>query len=116
MKPGRVDLPTIWRGCSYAPIFFHWKDHDGQPFDLSGYRAMASARSFDFNLVITDYRKGIVRMNLYASRTNKLKLGTEHWDWIWINNITGSVTPPLLSGSVEIKQPLSEIPPPVPAP
>jgi hypothetical protein len=106
MKPFPVVLPTVWRGCVYQPVFFNWKDHDGHPADIGGFTPMASARDFVFDLTITNYSLGIVRMNLHISQTpGKLKLGVREWDWIWINNVTGVVSPPLLCGTVEVKDP-----------
>lgn len=103
MKPGKLDLPTIWRGCDYATIVMRWKDLDGEPFNLTGWTARAQSLNVAFNVFVANAEAGVTGMNLTKAQTATLRLGKEPWDWIWENN--GSRLPPILAGMVEIKDP-----------
>jgi hypothetical protein len=106
MKPAKVDLPTIWRGCDYAAIIFRWLDNNGQPYNLSGWIAHATTKQINFAPVITDPVHGIAQISLTRAETANLKLGTENWDWIF--TFGAAATPPLLAGSVQIKEPVTQ--------
>jgi hypothetical protein len=107
MKPGRLDLPTIWRGCTYDTVTLVWKDSSGNPFDLTGWSAKAQSRNIDFAPAVTDPINGVTTISLPATYTLNLRLGVERWDWLWFHNST--VTPPILSGNVEVKDPQTVI-------
>lgn len=106
MKPAKLDLPTVWRGCTYPVITFTWKDRNGDPIDLTGWTPHATSRNIDFHPVVTNAPQGITQVSLEKTETDVLKLGVERWDWIFSSN--GIVTPPLLAGQVEIKEPTTE--------
>lgn len=110
MKPGRVDLPPIWRGSDYLPIVFRWKDGNGNPFNLTGWLPFAQSTNINFNPVITDPVNGVTQFSLSSAQTGATRLGIESWDWIWLQaNVTPNITyPPILSGKVEIKDPTSD--------
>ena len=103
MKPGKYDLPTIWRGCTYPIITFQWKLADGTPINLTGWTPHAKTRNIDLNPTVTNAALGLTSISLTKVQTAGLRLGTEAWDWIFSNN--GSTTPPLLAGQVTIKEP-----------
>jgi hypothetical protein len=114
MKPGKYDLPTIWRGCTYPVITFTWLNADGTPFDLTNWWPYAKSKQIDFGPVKTDQVNGVTTISLTKLQTETLELGTEAWDWIWVTPVPPSdpttVTPPLLAGTVQIKEPNTELP------
>jgi hypothetical protein len=103
MKPGNLDLPTIWRGCTYDTITLVWLDATGAPFDLTGWTPMAMSININLNARVIDAPNGVTTMSLPFQTTSGLRLGIEKWDWIWQHS--GTITPPILSGTVEIKDP-----------
>jgi len=111
MTPGKLDLPIIWRGCDYAPIIFKWKDPNGNPFPLWGWVPYARSINVDLLPVVTDYNNGIAQISLTRTQTFGLALGVEQWDWLWYREGDNITYPPILSGRVEIKEPVSEIEP-----
>jgi hypothetical protein len=106
MQPGKLDLPTVWRGRTYPQIILTWLDQDGQPIDLTDWTPRATSKQIDFHPVVLDAASGITSISLTKTETSHLKLGVENWDWIWDNN--GDGTPPLLAGSVQIKEPVTQ--------
>lgn len=104
MTPAPVNLPTIWRGCSWGPVIFKWKGVDGGPFDLTGWQVKAESLNVNLNAQITDAVQGITTLSLVKTATAPLSLGVETWDWIWINP-SGYRYPPFLAGKVPIKEP-----------
>ena len=122
MKPGSLDLPVIWRGCEYAPITFQSRDQTGNPFELTGWSPLAMTRNgTNLNAVITDVENGVTQITMSPAQTGNLKLGTVNWDWVWFFNDVPQ--PPILTGSIPVKEPLTNIsaplppsPPPPPAP
>src|SRR4029077_15462048 len=123
MKPGHVDLPTLWRGCSYPGFTFIWLfSAGGIPIDLTNWTPFARSKNIDFHPVVSDAVNGVTYIYLTYDETENLPLGVEEWDWIWYNNVTGFVTPPLLAGTITIKQLQTKRgaprppPPPPPAP
>ena len=107
MKPGKLDLPTIWRGCDYAAITFIWKNQDGTPFDLTGWTPFAQSLNINLKPLVTDAPNGVTQIALSRIDTENLRLGTESWDWIF-QNIDGTTLPPLLAGQVTIKEPTTQ--------
>lgn len=107
MKPGKLDLPTIWRGCEYPAIILKWKNPDGTPFNLAGWLPFAETRTgISLNPIITDEENGVTQMSLNRLETGGMKLGVEQWDWVWWNSGNGNTLyPPILSGSVLVDQP-----------
>ena len=105
MKPGRLNLPTIWRGCDYAPIIFKWKDLNGNPIDLTNYFALASTNLFDLNAQITDPLNGVTQISLTNQQTLALQLGEQPWSWLFEYLPTNVRFPPLLAGKVLIAEP-----------
>lgn len=103
MKPGKLDLPVVWRGCDYAPVIFRWKDLNGEPFNLTGWTPRARSISINFNPIITNPLGGETKISLTKEQTANLRLGVEPWDWVWENGC--SRIPPTLAGNVEIKDP-----------
>lgn len=109
MKPGHLDLPTIWRGCIYQAVKMAWQDAEGNPIDLTGWRPRAYARDFQFDVQVTNYRGGLTTLSLPASATAKLDLGVSDWDFIWWEPVApGTVSKPFLSGKVEVKEPVTD--------
>jgi hypothetical protein len=107
MKPGPLDLPTIWRGCDWGPVTLKWKDKNGQPINLSGWYPVAQSLKINLNPTITDVGQGETQLALSRVQTSKLRLGVENWDWIW-QRIQGQYRfPPFLAGKVAIKDPVS---------
>lgn len=124
MKPRKVDLPTIWRGCDWGPVILKWKDKNGNPIDVSFFTPKAQSRNINLHASKTDPVHGVTQLLMGKDLTINLKLGVEEWDWLW-ERITGSppVTtyrfPPFLYGKVEVKDPKSAVggdTPPIPAP
>ena len=109
MKPGKVDLPTIWRGCDWGPVTLKWKDQNGDPASLYGWQAVAQSLNIDLNPSITDVLGGETTLSLTKAQTAGLKLGREGWDWIWQRPGDQYRFPPFLAGLVEVKEPLSGV-------
>ena len=107
MKPGKLDLPIIWRGSDYAPITLTWKDDSGNPINLNGWIPFASSRNVDLHPVITDSAGGVTQISLTNVQTASLKLGVEQWDWIWRDSNTNEILPPHLYGYITIKEPVT---------
>jgi hypothetical protein len=110
MKPGKLDLPTIWRGCDWGPVILKWKDANGQPINLTGWQCRAQSLNIFLGAVITDRAGGVTTMALDKGETALFKLGVEKWDWIWEHLGSGQVDyryPPFLSGNVEIRDPVT---------
>lgn len=106
MKPAPLDLPTIWRGCDWGPVILKWKDPNGDPINVSGWRPRAESLNINLNARITNLAQGITQMSLDRAQTANLKLGVETWDWIWEQLSNGQFRyPPFLSGKVAIKEP-----------
>lgn len=107
MKPGPLNLPTIWRGCDWQDIIFRWKTPDGEPFDLSLWIPVAQTRTgVSLNAVVTNADAGITKLSLPRATTAAMKLGQEQWDWVWAYIGPPSVVyPPILSGNVIVAQP-----------
>lgn len=102
MKPSQpIELPDIYRGCTWPPIVLEWKDVDGQPFDLTGWLPFAFATRFNLNAIVTNAVAGLTRISMNFNQTFALKLGVDHWDWIWTGE--GLTYPPVLTGTVLIK-------------
>jgi hypothetical protein len=114
MLPGKYDLPTIWRGSDYSAITFTWLGTNGAPFDLTNWQPYAKSKQIDFQPIVTDAINGVTIIQLSRLQTQDLKLGNESWDWIWTYPTGGPftvITPPVLAGVVQIKEP--ETKPPV---
>ena len=110
MRPGRCDLPTIWRGCSYLPVTLTWFDVDGNPFDLTGWLPHAQSRNFDLGAaIILPATQGLTTISITRDKTAGFRLGVEKWDWLW-EDLTNQITyPPVLAGNVEVKEPQTVI-------
>lgn len=120
MKPGKLDLPPIWRGCDYGTIILIWLDNSGNPVDYTGWTPSATSKQIDFHPVPSDPPNGVTLISLSKFETSALKLGVEQWDWIWTNE-DGTRLPPFLAGSVPIKEPTTQVTfggptPPTPVP
>lgn len=106
MKPSQpIELPDIYRGCNYPPIFFEWKDPDGEPFDLTGWIAYAFTERFNLNALVSNPLLGVSGISMRPEHTTPLRLGVYHWDWIWVGE--GLTYPPVLCGTVTVKNPKS---------
>jgi hypothetical protein len=44
-------------------------------------------------------------MSLTKEQTTVLKLGVHQWNWLWVNG-DGTIPPPFLAGTVEVKNPV----------
>lgn len=108
MKPGRFDLPPIWRGLDYPVITLKWKDQDGNPFDLSDYQVFSKTQDFDLDAQVTDASNGVTTISLAHLNTSSLRLGKRYWDWVFKKISTNYFWPPFLMGTVEVKQTLSK--------
>jgi hypothetical protein len=112
MKPGKLDLPTIWRGCDWGPVTLKWKDANGNPIDVRSWTPKAQSLNVDLNAQKIGSPPGILgetQMVLTKAQTLHLKLGTENWDWIWQANNQTYRFPPFLSGKVTIKEPVTSV-------
>lgn len=110
MKPGKLDLPTIWRGCDWGPVTLKWKDQNGDPIDLTGWQPKAESLNIDLNPEITNAVSGITTLSLSRVETANLRLGVESWDWIWEHLDPGAYRyPPFLAGKVPIKEPQTRV-------
>jgi len=108
MKPGIFNLPTIWRGSDYQLISFQWLNaSSGLPQDLTGWVPFAKSLNVDFHPVVTNPMTGVATISLTKEETALLPLGVEAWDWTWLNSNNGRRTNPLITGKVEIKEPVS---------
>jgi hypothetical protein len=103
MKPATLDLPTVWRGCSYTPVLIQFFDQDGNPIDVTGWTARARARSFNLNALVLNYAQGIAKVSLTKEQTENLRLGVEDWDFIWVKD--GVAVQPFFRGKIPISQP-----------
>ncbi len=107
MKPGRYDLPTIWRGSTYSTIYFRWLDANGNAIGLTGWTPLAKSKTIDFHPEVTNPLAGITALSLTKEETANLDLGVQEWDWVWIH-ADGSRTNPLIFGYVEVKEPTAQ--------
>ena len=103
MAPAQLDLPTIWKSCTWFPVTFTWLDAStGNPFDLTGWTPVVRSRNINLNPQITNAHGGVVTLSLSQTQTASLKLGVEKWNWIW-HDPANVIYPPSFSGSIEIK-------------
>lgn len=111
MKPAKLDLPTIWRGCDWGPITFKWKDQNGNPINLVPYSAIVQSLNINLNPTKTNAAQGVTTLSLTREQTLHLKLGVENWDWMWQTGTAGAGMryPPFLSGKVTIKEPVGVV-------
>jgi len=111
MIPVKVDLPTIWRGCDWPAVTFVWKDHDGNPFDLSHYTPIVgTGGKFSLHPRVTEPTQSVTTLELNSQETSELDIGDYQWDWLW-QYTTGYIFPVIfMSGSVPVRQPESPIP------
>lgn len=107
MKPAKLDLPIIWRGCDYPAVTLTWKDQNGNPINLLGWRPKARSLNIDLKPVITNASGGVTVISLTKTDTAALKLGVESWDWVWERISPPYRYPPFLSGRVEVKESLT---------
>lgn len=109
MKPGHLDLPTIWRGCDWGPVTLKWKDANGQPLDVRTWTPRAQSLNVNLNALKTNGGQGITTLSLTKDETLHLKLGVENWDWIWETNNHSYRFSPFLSGKIVIKAPVTGV-------
>jgi hypothetical protein len=109
MKPGKLDLPIIWRGCDWPIITLRWKDLNGNPFNLTGWSPYASTNRFSLNAAVTNAAGGITQLSMTKAQTGVLQLGVQPWSWLWTYGPTNQTIPPVLEGSVIIKEPTSNV-------
>ena len=64
MTPGKLDLPSIWRGCDWGPVTFTWKDQNGDRIDLSGWIPKVFAISFSLGAQVQDPSHGVTTLSL----------------------------------------------------
>lgn len=107
MKPAQLDLPTIWRGCTWENVILTWKDNNGNPFDLTGWTPYCQTRSgTNLNPVVTNASAGQTKLSLTRFQSAAMNLGNQQWDWVWWNDVpNGTKYPPILSGTVLVDQP-----------
>ena len=110
MKPAKLDLPTIWRGCDYGPIILNWKDANGLVFNLAGWVPIAWTSGFTLAALVTQADQGITQIALTNEITSTLKLGVYQWNWVWENiGTTSFIYAPTLAGTVEVKNPITPL-------
>lgn len=114
MMPYVMDLPPIYKGCTWPAIILSWKAPGGGPMTLTGWTPYCTTKHFNLNAVVLDTTRGTTRISLSRLETVPLKLGVEYWDWVWVNNFDTSITVPHLAGRVEVRQPLSSTARPLP--
>jgi hypothetical protein len=114
MKPTPLDLPIIWRGCNWGLVTLKWKNANGDPIPLTGWRARATSLNIDLHATIvlpqTGNNIGVTTLGLTRTETASLKLGVESWDWVWEHLHLGQVDytfPPFLAGKIQIKDPVT---------
>src|ERR1043165_4539461 len=107
MVPKKLDLPTIWRGCEWQAVVMYWKNADGTPFNLSLWTPFAQTNDgTSLNPLIVDAANGITSLSLTRDKTDGLTIGDFQWDWVWWNNPpTGFKYPPILAGTVPVREP-----------
>ena len=108
MKPGRYDLPIIWRGSNYFGGNFTWLNANGEPVNLDGWIPRARSLNIDFSPQITDLAGAVTTITFTKDQTANLKLGIEWWDWVWERTGGGANairTVPFLRGIVEVRDP-----------
>jgi hypothetical protein len=112
MKPAKLDLPTIWRGCDWGPVTLKWKDKDGIGVNLAGWQCRAQSLNIFLGAAITESAHGVTTLSLSRGETALFKLGVESWDWIWEHvdhhGIVDYRFPPFLAGKVQIKDPVTK--------
>lgn len=108
MKPGKLDLPTIWRGADWPPVTLVWKDQNGDPFNLTGWTPTAKSINLNLNPTVTHATTGITQIVRSKVENTGIKLGIEAWDWVWVRDSDGYEFPPFLAGNVTIKEPVSK--------
>jgi|SRR4030095_9757808 hypothetical protein len=116
MMPFVLDLPPIYRGCTWPPIFLNWKNANGDPMTLSGWTPYCTTRHFSLNATVVNPQQGITRIAMSRLQTAPLKLGMEAWDWVWVNHFDTTISVPYLAGRIEIKEPLASVARPLPPP
>lgn len=80
--------------------------------NLNGWIPLCYAKEFSFNAEVVNYNTAQTRIVLNQVFTRELRLGRQSWDFLWIN--AGFVYPPVLSGVVTVREPLSNTDIPVP--
>ena len=83
---------------------FTWLNAGGEPFDLTNWLPFAYTKDFNVQPVRTDSVHGVTQITLTKEFTGTLPLGVFEWKWVFRNTITLQVTPPFLSGTVEVKE------------
>jgi hypothetical protein len=111
MMPFVLDLPPIYKGCTWPAITLQWKAPGGAPMVLWNWTPYCTTKHFSLNPVVVDAQNGVTRISLSKLQTAALKLGTEQWDWVWLNHFDTYIHGPFLSGRVEIRQPLASTDP-----
>jgi hypothetical protein len=116
VKAGTYNLPIIWRGSSYPEIVFTWLDANGNPIDITNWTPLAQSLNIDLSPQIVDPVGGVTSISFSQTETANLKLGVESWDWVFESNDGLTRSTPLLSGTVEVKDPVTNIVGPLPNP
>jgi hypothetical protein len=114
VKAGTYNLPIIWRGSTYNAIVFTWLDGNGNPFDITNWTPIAQSLNIDLAPQVIDAPSGTTSISFTQVETANLKLGVESWDWVFESVDGLTRTSPLLSGTVEVKDPVTTVLPPVP--
>jgi hypothetical protein len=109
MKPAKLDLPTIWRGCDWGPVTLKWKNVNGTPINLDAWRPIAYSLNINLNAQKSTTEVGTTTIRLLKSQTLHLKLGVENWDWIWQTENGSYRFPPFLAGKVAVKDPVTSV-------
>jgi len=112
MKPAKLDLPTIWRGCDWGPVTLKWKDANGDPINLAGWYPRAKSLNHFLGAALVDNGvDGVTIMTLPREDTASYKLGVESWDWVWEHYDSHGVLDyrfqPFLSGKIAVKDPVT---------
>ncbi len=108
------DLPlTIVKGVTYGPVVFHFKQENGDPFDLTSggsWKVFAYARlnkgaknKIDLNPVVTDGPNGEATIEFSDEQTLAFMGGEYGWDMV-LEVPTGERIGPYFAGKLTIKE------------
>ena len=76
-------------------------------FDSSWVPRAMTRSGVTLNPVVYLAIPGATYISLTKDQTANLKLGDQNWDWVWFLN--GVAQPPILYGTVPIKDPITNV-------
>jgi len=100
---------TIYRGATFGPILFTFKDDLGVVINLTGWTVTADARltttaavAFSMGVSITSATAGEVTMTKTDELTRDFTAAIYAWD-LFLENTTGQRLGPYITGQVNVK-------------